>query len=209
MSTDTWRIDIQGMTCAGCEAAVTVDTANPPRQMALAAAVGKAGYSLASVTAGQSVTTETEGTLAGHWVTELEEQNGELIEVIMDLGVVSSRWVGEFDLPKYEVMNYPVDVKTTGDSIELFLTAIGLSFRGTIGVDGAPTGVGQSQGGESESITFRRAGPAEFSEGFLELEAAADDPSLVEILSDDGSELRKRFNADHEKIRLLMLLSPT
>lgn len=230
---DTWTITIDGMTCAGCEAAVnqslaevpgvvyaeasydaagatvTVDSANPPTGMALAAAVGKAGYSLVSMNVDQSVETETESTLAGHWLTQLEEQNGEMIEVIMDLGVVSSRWVGEFDLPKYSVMNYPVEVKTTDDTIELFLTAIGMSFKGSIGDDGLLSGVGQSQGAENEPVTFRRTGPAEFSEGFLELEAAADDPSLVEILSDDGSELREQFNADSEKTRLLMLLSPT
>lgn len=231
VSTDTWTIDIHGMTCAGCEAAVnqslagvsgvlhakasydaagatiTVDSANPPTRMALAAAVGKAGYSLVSVNSEQSIATEP--ALTGHWVTELEEQDGEMIEVIMDLGVANSRWVGEFDLPKYNVINYPVEVKAAADTIELFLTAIGVSFKGSIGDDGVLTGVGQSQGNENEPISFRRTGPAEFSEGFLELEATADDSSLVEILSDDGGELRKRFNADREKTRLLMLLSPT
>jgi copper chaperone CopZ len=230
-STDTWTIDIHGMTCAGCEAAVnqslarvpgvlhvkasydaagamiTVDSSNPPTRMALATAVGKAGYSLVSLNSEQPVATKPE--LAGHWVTELEEQNGEMIEVIMDLGVVNSRWVGEFDLAKYNVMNYPIEVKTTGDTIELFLTAIGMSFKGSIDDDGVLMGVGQSPGAENEPVSFRRTGPAEFSEGFLELEAAADDPSLVEILSDDGSEVRKRFNADSRKTRLLMLLSPT
>jgi copper chaperone CopZ len=230
-SKDIWSLDIHGMTCAGCEAAVnqslaevpgvlhvkasydaagatiSVDSSNPPTRMALAAAVGKAGYSLVSLNSEQPVAPKPD--LAGHWITELEEQNGETIEVIMDLGVVNSRWVGQFDLPKYNVMDYPAEVKTAGDTIELFLTAIGMSFRGSIDDDGMLTGVGQSQGAENEPVTFRRTGPAEFSEGFLELEAAADDPSLVEILSDDGSELRERFNADREKTRLLMLLSPT
>ncbi len=230
-STDTWTIDIQGMTCAGCEAAInqslakvpgilhveasydaagatiTVDPSNPPTRMALAAAVGKAGYSLVSLNSEQPVATKPD--LAGHWVTELEEQNGEMIEVIMDLGVVNARWVGEFDLPKYDVMNYPVEVKTTGDTIDLFLTAIGMSFKGSVGDDGVLTGTGQSQGAENEPVAFTRTGPAEFSEDFLELEAAADDPSRVEILSDDGSELKERFNADRKKTRLLMLLSPT
>ena len=160
--------------------------------MAPAAAVGK-----------------TKPELAGHWVTELEEQNGEMIEVIVDIGVVNSRWVGEFDLPQYEVMNYPVEVKITGNTIELFLTAIGMSFKGSIDDDGVLAGVGQSPGAENEPVSFRRTGPAEFSEGFLELEATADDSSLVEILSDDGSELKERFNAAREQTRLLMLLSPT
>jgi copper chaperone CopZ len=230
-STDTWTIAINGMTCAGCEAAVnqslaevagvvhvtasyadegatiTVDSDSPPTRMALAAAVGKAGYSLVSTNVEQTVTAGTG--LAGHWLTELEEQNGEMIEVIMDLGVVNSRWVGEFDLPKYNVMNYPVEVKSGGAKITLFLTAIGMSFDGSIVENGLLTGVGQSQGAENEPVTFRRTGPAEFSEDFLELKAAADDSTLVEILSDNGSELRARFNVDSKKTRLLMLLSPT
>jgi copper chaperone CopZ len=230
-SMNTWTIDIRGMTCAGCEAAVnqslaevpgvlhaeasydaanatiTVDSSKPPTRMALAAALAKTGYSLVSVTSDGPVATKP--ALAGHWVTELEDQNGEMIAVIMDLGVLNSRWVGEFDLPKYNVMNYPVEVQATGDTIELFLTAIGMSFKGSIGNDGVLSGVGQSPGAENESVTFQRTGPAEFSDGILGLEAAAHDPSLVASLSDDGSELREQFNADREKTRLLMLLSPT
>jgi len=228
---ETWTIDIDGMTCAGCEATINqslaevsgvlhveasydagvatiaVDASNPPTRMALAAAVGKVGYRLRSLQSAAPVATDP--VLAGHWVTELEDENGEGIELLMDLDVVASRWVGEFDLPKYNVMNYPVEVQAAGDTIEIFLTAIGMSFKGTIEDNGLLTGVGQSPGVESESISFRRDGPAEFSEGFLELEVAMDDPSLVEILSDDGRELREQFNTDRDKTRLLMLLSPT
>ena len=230
-STDTWTIAIDGMTCAGCEAAVnqslaevpgvvhvaasyadagaiiTVDSDDPPTRMAIAAAVGKAGYSLVSMNAEQSATTEAG--LAGHWLTELEEQNGEMFEVIMDLGMMNSRWIGEFDLPKYDVMNYPVEVTSSGATITLFLTAVGMSFDGSIDDGELLTGVGQSPGAENEPVTFRRTGPAEFSDDFLELEAAADDSSLVELLSDDGGELRTPFNADSKKTRLLILLSPT
>ena len=230
-SKSTWTIIIDGMTCTGCEAAVnqslaevpgvvhveasydaanasiSVDPNNPPTRIALAAAVGKAGYSLVSLSTERSGPSEP--TLAGHWVTELEEKNGELIEVIMDLGVVNSRWAGEFDLPKYNLMNYPVEVRSSEITIELFLTAIGMSFKGSFGDNGSLTGVGHSEGGENEPVTFQRTGPAEFSEGFLELEVAADDSSLVDILSNDGSELQAQFNADSNKTRLLMLLSPT
>jgi copper chaperone CopZ len=229
-STETWKISIEGMTCAGCEAAVTasllelpgveradvsyetanavlaIDPTNPPTRVALAAAVGKAGYVLVAV---NEKPTAKAPPLEGHWVTEVEEQNGDVIEIVMDLGIVNSKWVGEFDIPKYDVMDYPVEVKRIGDTIELFLTAIGMSFEGTIVEDGSLSGVGRSPDQEEEPVTFNRTGPAEFSDGFLELEAAADDSLLVEILSGNAAELRKRFNTDSDKTRLLMLLSPT
>jgi hypothetical protein len=126
----------------------------------------------------------------------------------MDLGVLNGRWVGEFDLPNYDVMNYPVEVESAEDEVELFFTAMGMSFRGSIGADGALVGVGQVEGQE-ESIVFARAGAAEFSDEFLELEAAADDASLVISLADDSHQLRQRFNQDVHSTRLLMLLSPT
>ena len=92
--------------------------------------------------------------------------------------------------------------------LPIAITAIGMSFEGTIRDDGTLAGVGRTRE-ETEDVTFSRNGPAEFSDGFLELEAAGDDSSLVEILSGDGAELRARFNSDSGKTRLVMLLSPT
>ena len=70
-------------------------------------------------------------------------------------------------------------------------------------------GTGMTRG-EEEPLELRRvAQQPQFSEGLLELEAAADDPSLVTRLSASGSELREQFNSDQEKVRLLMLLAPT
>jgi copper chaperone CopZ len=223
-------LSIEGMTCTGCEAAVvaalaelpevlhaeanyddgqaTVQLADgvAPNRLALSAAVGKAGYALTAV---DEVEKEQALPLAGHWITEVENHDGEEVELIMDLGVLNSRWVGEFDLPKYGIENFPVEVGQDEGAIHLYLTAIGMKFEGTLSADSQSL---QGQGhanDEVEDIVFRRAADAEFSDGFLELESAADDPSLVESLSADGSELRERFNADVDKTRLLMLLAPT
>ncbi len=227
----TLVLDIEGMTCAGCEAAVemallelaevtsaTVSYENRqgvvelgagavPTQMALAAAVGKAGYELKSVA--ESPASQDGNKLSGHWVAEIEDEDGEMIEIIMDLGVVDSRWVGEFDLPRYGVEDYPVEVSGLEPNIQLFLTAMGTKFEGALSPDGLTLeGLG-SVGEENEVFIFRKTGEAVFSEGFLELETAAENASLVERLSDDAAELRARFNADVDKTRLLMLLSPT
>lgn len=226
-------LGIEGMTCTGCEAAVEVAllelaevvaaevrydesqgivhlaSGASATEMALRAAVGKAGYTLTSVTESVAEVTTPTPRLAGRWVTEVEEQNGDKIEITMDLGQVNERWVGEFDLLEYRIEDYPVEVTEIDPNVRLFLTAIGTAFQGTISEDGLILeGVGRA-GDEEESIVFRRVGDAGFSEGFLELEAAADDPSLVVRVSDDGSQLRDQFNADIEKTRLLMLLSPT
>jgi len=228
-ATDTWMIRIDGMTCAGCEAAVekslsqlqgitradvsyesanatlTVDPTHRPTRMALTTAVAKAGYTLVAIN--ETETAAAKPTFEGHWVTEIPDEDG-MLELVMDLGIVNSRWVGEFDLSKYRVTDYPVEVGSAGETIELFLTAIGMTFEGTLGEDGTLTGFGYSQG-QKESITFTRTGPAEFSQGFLDLEAAANDSTRVEILSGDGAGLRDRFNEDSAKTRLVMLLSPT
>lgn len=226
-------LGIEGMTCAGCEAAVEAALLElpevlaaevsygesqgivqlapgaSPSEMALKAAVGKAGYTLASVSESQGEGTIPGPRLAGRWVTEVEEQNGDKVEITMDLGQVNDRWAGEFDLLKYGVENYPVEITQFNSEVRLFLTAIGTAFEGELSEDGLTLeGIGRA-GDEEESIVFRRAGEAGFSEGFLELEAAADDPSLVVKVSDDGTELRERFNADADRTRLLMLLSPT
>jgi copper chaperone CopZ len=227
----TLTLNIEGMTCTGCEAAVEATLselpeisaadvsyetgqgviqlagATPPTQSALAAAVGKAGYRLASVS--ESADVDLAAALSGHWLTELKEENGESVEVIMDLGVLDSRWVGEFDLRKHGIENYPVEVTASGVEVQLFLTALGTAFEGSLSSDGQTLrGIGRVDDQEEE-IVFRKSGRAVFSEGFLRLEAAADDESLVETLSDNGAELRELFNADVNKIRLLMLLSPT
>jgi len=224
-------LSIDGMTCTGCESAVeaalmelpeiaaaevsyergegiiTVAGGAMPSQMELTAAVGKAGYTVDSIAAAKPE--EKRDLLSGQWITELEEQNGDIVEVVMDLGVVNSRWVGEFDLRQYRVENYPVEVTSTGSTVKLFLTAIGTAFERTLSASGETLEGTGTAGGETESIVFRRNGSAQFSEGFLALEAAADDPSLVLPLSDDGSELRARFNEDVNRTRLLMLLAPT
>lgn len=228
----TLVLQIEGMTCAGCETSVEaallelpeVSAADvsydlrqgvvqlaggtPPSEMALKTAIGKAGYTLLAVTA-QRERPIPGKRIAGQWVTQLKEPNGDMIEMTMDLGQVNGRWVGEFDLIQYGVEDYPVEVIQINPRVRLFFTAMGTAFEGDLSEDGmALEGIGRV-GDEEESLVFQRVGEAAFSEDFLELEAAADDPSLVARVSDDGAELRERFNADVTKTRLLMLLSPT
>lgn len=233
---------IEGMTCTGCEAGVsaalasvpgvrevsasfekgeavvTVDSDVAPDRIALAAAVGSAGYALTTVAAGENddstKVAAREGadraTLAGQWIIDLPLDDGETTHLVVDIGPFAGRWVGEFDLLDYRVENYPVKISFDADQVTLYLTAIGMEFRGSVNEDGSElTGVGVT-GDEEETITFTRAHEEpQFSADFLALEAAADDPSLVTILSTGAPELRDRFNAEKKNTRLIALLSPT
>ena len=228
-SAETRRLvlDIRGMTCAGCEASVEaalasvpgvlavsasyeesralVDVATDPMpaRAALAAAVGNAGYELAGMDSARLASP------AGQWVAEVPVDDGNT-RVVVDLGTLGSRWVGEFDVPEFGVEDYPVEVSWNGGPVKLHFTAVDYDFEGMISEDGrSMSGTGRRED-EELPILFRRVAEApRFSEQFLELEAAADDSLRVATLSSDGAELRERFNADTGKTRLLMLLSPT
>lgn len=233
-ATERLVLGIEGMTCAGCEARVSasleevpgvrsvaasyadgravvdVDTDQVPTHAILAAAIGKAGYALTSV-ADDSAAIPADTTPVGQWTVDLPTENeGETIEVVLDVGRLNDRWVGEFDLVHYRVENYPVEVVVSGNEVQLFLTATGMAFKGAVSADGNTlAGTGTTRGDE-ETIVFTRTNDApQFSSDFLELEAAADDPSLVERLSPEATALRERFNADSGRARLIALLSPT
>ena len=142
-------LDIEGMTCAGCEVAVATSLSELPEvvsaevsyedgqavvqlaggatldRMALTAAVGKAGYTLASVSEAEAEPTPG---LTGHWTTEVQNGEGETLEITMDLGRINSHWVGEFDPLRYKVTNYPIEVSSVEPTITLYLTAMGMAF---------------------------------------------------------------------------------
>lgn len=230
-ASETWTLGIHGMTCAGCEAAVTtalsavpgvlesrasyedgtatitIDRESPPSRMALSLAIAGIGYTLVEDDSSLSA----RGQLAGQWLATSETDDGQGFEIILDLGQVGSRWVGEFDLPLFGVENYPVEV-TVGDSlIELHFTAMAVDFKGVLSDDGTRLSGRAIQRGEDDDwdLAFARTGEASFSGLFLKLEATADDTTAVHSLSNDAAELRAAFNRDINKVRLLLLLAPS
>ena len=147
--------------------------------------------------------------LAGHWVGNVPLGDGETPKLVVDLGKLGSRWVGEFDVEEFGVENYPVHIEFSDSTVKLHFSAADGDFEGRLspGGDRLTGTLGFSE--QKIVVEFQRVGAVGFSESFLQLEAAADDPSKVEKLSASGAELRKRFNADRGKVRLVMLLSPT
>lgn len=147
--------------------------------------------------------------LSGHWVAEVVLPDGAPATLHVDLDSLGGRWIGEFDVMEFGVENYPVEVGFAGSSVKLHFAGPDADFDGALQDDGK-TLIGAIQFEDAPIPTeLRRTGSAQFSEMFLELEAAADDSTLVEALSSNGAQLRRQFNADKSKVRLLMLLSPT
>jgi copper chaperone CopZ len=231
VSTEIWTMNIDGMTCAGCEAAVTsalsavpgvldsrasydtgtatitIDRKSPPSRMALSVAIAGIGYTLVDSKGSPS----PNKSLAGHWIATTETEDGQTFEIIPDLGKVASGWVGEFDLPAFGVENYPIEVAAGDSLIEFHFTAMVMDFRGTLSGDGAQLRGRAIQRGQQEDweLVFERTGEVSFSKLFLKLEAAADDSTAIRSLSNDARELRAAFNRDTDKVRLLLLLAPS
>jgi copper chaperone CopZ len=231
VSTEKWILRIDGMTCAGCEAAVTtalstvpgvlssrasyndgtaiiaIDRQSPPSRMALSMAIAGIGYELVE----SDGAPDRESSFSGHWLATSETGDGQEFEIILDLGQVGSRWVGEFDLPLFGVENYPVEVAFRDSQIELHFTAMTVNFKGALSDDGTHLSGRAIQNGEDEDweLSFTRAGDASVSELFIQLETAADDTTTVLSLSNDARELRTAFNRDTDKVRLLLLLAPS
>lgn len=147
--------------------------------------------------------------LAGQWRGRLAVGDGRTSELVVDIDVVASRWVGQFDLADFGVEDYPVDVAFDGRKVTLHLSAAQLDFEGTLSASGDSLAGIASTGGHHDPLVLRRAGEARLSGEFLALEKVAQDSSRVEPLSSDAAELRRRFNDDRAYTRLVMLLSPT
>ena len=148
--------------------------------------------------------------LAGQWRGHLtvNEEDG-TTELIVDLDRIAGRWTGQFDLPAFGVMDYPLDVRFSGRRVTLVLSGAQIEFIGALDpATAALTGMAETRG-HRDSLVLRRVGAPRLSLEFLRLEAWSGDSTRVEPLSASGGELRTRFNQDRAYTRLLMLLSPT
>lgn len=236
-ATETRILSVDGMTCGGCEAhvenaltgvpgvlstqashdkreaVVVVDTGSPPTLPALIAAVQSVGYEATDGSADRpasAVSAPNGSGLSGKWRTELSDDERGNVECIVHIvNLDENHWVGELDVPSLDVHDYPVDVEVSARDVSLMFTAIRMDARVELSDDGQTmSGTLQTNDG-TEPIELIRIGEAEISEMFLELEAVAADPSVVKKLSSDAGELRARFNEDDDKVRLVLLLSPS
>lgn len=146
--------------------------------------------------------------LAGHWIAAISYSDSEQVQLIVDLNPLGTRWVGEFDVPEFGIENYPVQVHTKAMSVRLHLAGPDADFEGMLSESGKLAGI-LHFADEQYAAEFTRSGDAAFSPTFLQLEAAADDSTRVEVLDASVSALRAQFNSDRDKLRLILLLAPT
>ncbi len=147
--------------------------------------------------------------LSGEWGARFVVGDGETTDVVVDIGRLSSRWTGEFDILAFGAENYPVEVIYDPPNVTLHFSGFEADFEGTLSPEERVfRGVAKTIEHE-HPLVFHRVGDVQFSKTLLELQAAVDDSTLVQELSANGVELRDRFNGARDQVRLVLLLSPT
>lgn len=220
---DTLALAVEGMVCGGCEMSIESVVSKVPGVLWVKAShekgevrvvVEKDGPSVAQL--GKAVTkagyspqpSPERARLSGHWSATVHRE-GEKHRMEVDLDVLESRWVGEFDVPTFGIENYPVEVAISDTAVDLHFSAVEVDFHGRFspGADSL-IGIARRANEDPFEIKLNRIGVPSFSEQFLALERAAEDSIAVRILS-GLEELKAAFNRDQDKVRLLMLLAPS
>jgi hypothetical protein len=145
---------------------------------------------------------------AGHWVGTIDAGD-EQIEFIVDVDRgLDGLWIGEVDIPAQGLEDFPLDVHIEGSVLILSLT--GVEWRGELSTDGASY-TGTLHQGSHPAVPFdlRRTNGPEISDELRAMTNPDLKDSGVLPLSSDGRELRKRFNRDKGKVRLVLLLAPS
>ena len=219
-------IGVHGMTCSGCEASVesalrsvpgvasteadfdggsaTLRLAGRtrPTETMLAAALSSAGYRLESASGVSS-----EADLAGRWAGRLPVSENRTTALTVDLGRIGNQWIGEVDVEDQGVRDHPIGVAVEDSVLRLELSR-GVKFEGRLSPDGKSIRGKFTHGGDVSPLTLSREGGARFSKALLEFEQSGAGAPVIR-LSADGAELRRDFNRERSKVRLVLLLSPT
>lgn len=221
----TLTIPVQGMTCVGCETSVEsalrsvrgvssveadydrglatlrYSSESPPAQSALSSALNSAGYRLGNAKASKS-------NFEGRWKGRLPVSTEKTVPWFVDLGRLGDRWIGEVDVEAQGVKNHPLGVSVADSILHLTLRR-GVTFSGRLSPGGESV-VGELLHGDDRSqLALTRDGGAQFSKALLRFEQSAAGIAPLIQLSADGSELRRDFNHERSKVRLVLLLSPT
>jgi len=145
--------------------------------------------------------------LEGHWVGVLNEGTDSLRRFDVDIARFRGRWIAEVDDDR-GVTDYPVRIEASRSTVLLTLRP-GISFRGHLAKDHQALDGELGLGEFRTPFVMTREGPAKISQVRIDFESLPPGTSRLTVLSPDSEELKRDFNRDRSKVRLVALVSPT
>ena len=146
--------------------------------------------------------------LEGHWTGVLNEGTDSLRRFDVDIARFQGRWIAEVTDDR-GVTDYPIGIEVSSRSDVLLSLRPGILFRGRV-ADGRNALNGELVLGELRMpLVMTRVGPAEVSPVRIEFESLPADANRLVVLGPRAMELKRAFNRDRSKVRLVALLSPT
>jgi len=146
--------------------------------------------------------------IEGHWVGVLNEGTDSLMRFDVDIARFRRTWIAEVDDDR-GMTDYPVGVNVTSQSNVLLRLRPGVDFRGRLTPDRQALEGELMLGDFRRPLVLSREGRAKISQARLDFEALPPGTDRITVLSPDSRELKRDFNRDRSKVRLVALLSPT
>ncbi|HVT17350.1 MAG TPA: hypothetical protein VHQ90_14370 [Thermoanaerobaculia bacterium] len=149
--------------------------------------------------------------IEGTWRGAIVLQPAEVeFDMVLEVGrQADGKWVASIDLPVQGLRHRPVDAMVVNGrelSFRLHDSTGATAFKGTLSEDGRTIrGLVSEQGQPSAGFVLERVAARPARE-----EAGEDRPvHALHPLASSAAELAARFNEDVDKVRLILLLSPT
>jgi hypothetical protein len=167
--------------------------------------IGKVGVILFVWLAGHAAAAGGPPALAGHWEGVILIRPAEFeVDVTLDVARrPDGGLAGELSYPAQGTRSYALEaVQATGAAVSFSTTdddKVTSSFTGTLAADGESIEGDLTEGTSHFPFRLERR----------DSRGEAKRLAPVETVSADGSELKARFNADRDAVRLLLVLSPT